>query len=77
MFDLVQHQLEIRLMVIRRWQDELAKADSEIDPVKKVRRQLEAKRQIGAAWDALMEELNYDDQSVKHAWEWFMDGCNG
>ena len=74
MFDPIQHQLEIRLMAIRRWQDELGKADAEPDPVEKARRQVDAKRQIGAAWDALVAELNYDNQCVKHAWEWYMDG---
>lgn len=57
MFDPTQHQLEIRLLAIRRWQDELGKSDLEPSPVSRAIRRCDALEQITLAWDALMEEL--------------------
>ena len=57
MFDPKQHQLEIRLMAVRRWQDELGQADADPNPVRKALRRCDALEQIALAWDALMEEL--------------------
>ena len=57
MFDPVQHQLEIRLMAIRRWQDELGRTDDDPDPVQRAARRQEALRMIDKCWDEMMEVL--------------------
>ena len=57
MFDPKRHQLEIRLMAVRRWEDELGKIDYDPNPVRKALHRCEALEQIALAWDALMEDL--------------------
>lgn len=57
MFDPKQHQLEIRLIAIRRWQDELGRIDAITNPVEKALKKLQAIEQIFAAWEDMMEVL--------------------